>query len=71
MKFNPEYKTFLLLSIGTAVIGCGNPTKKIIEKVEKTVTSSLKFNASNQELVSAFDWAKAKALSFAHDDTDP
>lgn len=31
----------------------------------------VRFNSSNKELVSAFEWAKKKALSFAHDGTDP
>lgn len=33
--------------------------------------SKVQFNSNNQELTQAFVWAKQKALSFAHDNTDP
>ena len=34
-------------------------------------TVELQFNSSNTTLVKAFKWAKTKALSFAHDGSDP
>ena len=34
-------------------------------------TGELQFDSPNRELVAAFDWAKNKALSYAHDHSDP
>lgn len=55
------------------VLGCkqksdNHDTNK--EATEPTATG-LTFNCSNKELVEAFNWAKNKALSYAHDGSDP
>lgn len=40
-------------------------------KESKENDGNLYFTSSNKELESAFDWAKNKALSYAHDSEDP
>ncbi len=51
--------------------GCGNQAHKTQEKNAITNSTELEFSASNKELVEAFNWAKNKALSYAHNGTDP
>lgn len=62
---------WVILTLGFLAQGCGNQTNKTQEKKSVINTSELEFNASNKELVKAFNWAKNKALSYAHDGTDP
>jgi len=40
-------------------------------KSQSKIQSPFKFESSNTELQSAVKWAKQKALSYAHDDSDP
>jgi len=59
---------FCLLFILTICFNCcNNSTKKSPEKN----IGGLQFDSTNRELVEAFNWAKNKALSYAHDDSDP
>ncbi len=62
---------WIILILGFLAQSCGNQPNKTKEKKSKINSSELEFNASNKELVKAFNWAKNKALSFAHDGTDP
>ena len=45
--------------------------KESEKKTTPTNNGGLVFNSSNKELDKAFSWAKNKALSYAHDNTDP
>ena len=58
---------FLLLVLTISSYAC-NSLPKIPAKENNR---DLALNASNKEIVTAFNWAKNKALSFAHDNTDP
>ena len=62
---------WIILILGFLAQSCGNQPNKTKEKKSKINSSELEFNASNKELVKAFNWAKNKALSFANDGTDP
>ena len=62
---------WVILILGIFAQGCGNQTHKTQEKKSEINASELEFNASNKELVEAFNWAKNKALSYAHDGNDP
>ncbi len=53
-------KALLFLSFLTAAFFVFSQNKSLVT-----------FSSSNQELNEAFDWAKNKALSFTHDDSDP
>jgi hypothetical protein len=50
------------------LISCNEEPKK---KITQTNNGELVFNSSNKELDKAFSWAKNKALSYAHDNSDP
>ena len=69
MQSNPtitlKYYPILILC---AILGSCNGTSK---KLPQTQTKELIFVSSNKELNKAFHWAKSKALSYAHDNTDP
>ncbi len=58
---------FLLLVLTISIFSC----KSSPEKLATTNKGVLSLNASNKALVEAFDWAKNRALLFAHDNTDP
>ncbi|MGB5371168.1 MAG: hypothetical protein WBN18_12130, partial [Flavobacteriaceae bacterium] len=60
-----EYLLLFLLII--CIQACEGYSKKISE----TKSGDLQFDSSNQKLTEAFHWAKGKALSYAHDGTDP
>jgi hypothetical protein len=56
------YTRYLLLIIAVALSACGSQTGKKEEL--KTVQSTVNFNSSDPELIEAWKWAKAKALSY-------
>ena len=60
-------KFCLLIIISICTYSCISLTHKPSVKS----TGELQFDASNVELVEAFNWAKKKALSYAHDNSDP
>ena len=60
-----EYLLLFLLII--CIQACEGYSKKISE----TKSGDLQFDSSNQKLTEAFHWAKEKALSYAHDASDP
>lgn len=62
---NLKYCLLLVLAIG--ISSCNS----FREKPREESTTGLQFDAANRELVEAFSWAKNKALSYAHDNSDP
>lgn len=68
MEINNTTKYYLLFLIGIMLISCNEEPKK---KITQTNNGELVFNSSNKELDKAFSWAKNKALSYAHDNSDP
>lgn len=55
-----------------ALLLASSPQQQPISTIEEASSSSMvSFQSSQQELSDAFHWAKGKALSFAHDGTDP
>ncbi len=60
-----KYLICCLLSLG--IKACGPDPKR----TSVTESTTLEFRSSNQKLQEAFYWAKKKALSYAHDDSDP
>ncbi|MBT8305708.1 MAG: hypothetical protein KJN85_02100 [Maribacter sp.] len=64
---NNFLKYCLLFVFTICFIGCKGFTKRPDVKSK----GELQFDAANKELVHAFEWAKNKALSYAHDNTDP
>jgi hypothetical protein len=60
-----NYLLFCLLIL--SLKACGPDPKKAAERE----STELEFRSSNQKLKEAFDWAKKKALSYAHDNSDP
>ncbi len=70
-KTQDKSYVWVFLILVFLVQGCGNQTNKTQEIRSEINSSELEFNASNKELVEAFNWAKNKALSYAHDGTDP
>ncbi len=60
-----KYLLFCLLIL--SIKACGPDPKK----AEERESTALEFRSSNQKLTEAFHWAKGKALSYAHDDSDP
>ena len=53
----------LILSTNSCISKTHNPSE--------ISTGELQFDSANPELVEAFNWAKKKALSYAHDNSDP
>ncbi|HCO84947.1 MAG TPA: hypothetical protein DIT95_15650, partial [Arenibacter sp.] len=60
-----KYFPILLLC---AILGSCNDTS---QKSPEKPTRELIFVSSDKELNKAFNWAKNKALSYAHDNNDP
>lgn len=58
---------YLLLIVPLCISSCTSSNKITKPKT----TGELQFNSANKELVEAFTWAKEKALSYAHDNSDP
>lgn len=61
------FKTLLFILFVIGVQACGPDPKKASQRE----SGDLDFDSSNQKLTEAFYWAKDKALSYAHDDSDP
>lgn len=57
----------LILIFLVCITGCKSIEQKSIGKSN----GELQFDSSDEELVQAFYWAKNKALSYAHDNSDP
>jgi len=57
-----EFRLLILLSL---ILGSCHKEPK------KSISGELVFDSSHKELNKAFSWAKNKALSYAHDDSDP
>ena len=53
------------------LLGCNAPEESISKTNQEELTSDLEMLASDEALVKAFNWAKNKALSYAHDGSDP
>ncbi len=69
MKTNISHIVILVLLF----LGC-KPTSREHEAENETPakgSADISFNSSNKKLEQAFIWAKDKALSYAHDGTDP
>lgn len=60
-------KYHLMLITAFMLTGCSGTEHKKSAKND----GNLYFTSSNKELESAFDWAKNKALSYAHNESDP
>ena len=60
-------KFCLLFLLTICVISCTSITNELSEKS----IGELRFDSANEKLVQAFNWAKNKALSYAHDNSDP
>ena len=58
----------MLLPAALILTGCNDRSKKSVEIQTK---GELLFVSSDKELNKAFHWAQNKALSYAHDNTDP
>jgi len=65
LKFN------LLFILSMLFLSCGNTSKNKEIEHPPTASTALEFNAEDKALEQAFYWAKEKALSFAHDNSDP
>lgn len=59
--------------LGLLILGCKPESEKQEAKNEPPINGSegISFTSSNKKLEKAFIWAKDKALSYAHDGTDP
>ncbi|MGB5554436.1 MAG: hypothetical protein WBM83_07245 [Flavobacteriaceae bacterium] len=66
-------KVSYIVILGLLLLGCKPKSEKLEAKDEPSVTDSvgISFTSSNKKLEEAFTWAKHKALSYAHDGTDP
>jgi len=60
-----------IFTLGCLLLSCSDPQKSNPETAEEVNSASLEMNSSKQALVEAFNWAKNKALSYAHDGSDP
>ena len=60
-----------LLLLGVLLSACSQSTENASAVATTDSSKGVEFHASNEALVKAFQWAKHKALSFAHDDSDP
>ncbi len=68
MKTNISYAAILVIFF----LGCKPKSKEYEAKNEPSTDSTgISFTSSNKKLDEAFTWAKDKALSYAHDGTDP
>ena len=63
-------KIHWLILWGALFSACSQSTESTSAVVSANSSMGVEFNASNAELVKAFQWAKHKALSYAHDTSD-
>ena len=68
-----KVRVFCVVIVGILIQGCKPNSKKYELKEKSFINDSLdiSFKSSNKKLTEAFTWAKDKALSYAHDGTDP
>ena len=53
------------------LVVCGLSSVLAVHAQDLATTSSLQFESSDTKLVQAFQWAKSRALAYAHDGNDP
>ena len=63
-------KTGLFIVLAIISLGCDRAKKSTVNKTE-IEPIGLQFDSSDKKLTEAFEWAKEKALSYAHDGSDP
>tara|TARA_R110000868_G_scaffold163800_2_gene396137 strand:- start:7240 stop:8772 length:1533 start_codon:yes stop_codon:yes gene_type:complete len=68
IKMFKTSKFYLLFLLGAILSSCNGEAKK---QPKPIITGGLTFNSSYKELDKAFSWAKNKALSYAHDNSEP
>jgi len=73
LKFKVKKTIVYVLPLAFLTLGCQQKSKNQEDKKErlKINATELTFNSSHKDLVKAFEWARKKALSFAHDGSDP